>query len=239
MGEDESVSLIGQISSIGGRFKFKDHIYNVERAILDFQDPNVINPQLDVLLTTMISEYTPGVDYDIQDVHPFGEPSEREHKITVRITGKADSPIVEVSSDDASLSSEDIITLLTLGIRTGMDGTEGEAKAIASGVNILSKITGMEKKIERLIPIPKTHFQVVPAYSEEAGTIVPRIQIRWKLTDKLKLEYSSTLDQIKNEQATIEYKINDVTSITGRWDNESRLGNVDDIGIDMKWRWEF
>jgi hypothetical protein len=195
-----------------------DRELNLSRAVFDFDGP--LNPNIDVVTETKI----------------------RDFDITIRGTGTVEKPQILYSSSP-SLSEEDIILLLTLGItrREASDASSLTRSLVTS--ELLSQVTGLDEQVNRLLP-DKFKVNLITGFSEAQNSFVPKLQVKWDPSDNIRFRAASNVLALSQENsAEMLWLLEDNFSFAGSWNQqgETLFGSfsVGDLGLDLKWRLEF
>jgi hypothetical protein len=195
-----------------------DRELNLSRAVFDFDGP--LNPSIDVVTETKI----------------------RDFDITIRGTGTVEKPKVLYSSSP-SLSEEDIILLLTLGItrREASDANSLTRSLVTS--ELLSQVTGLDEQVNRLLP-EKVEVNLTTGFSEIQNSFVPKLQVKWDPSDNIRFRAASNVLSLSQENsAELLWFFDDNLSFAGSWNQQgdTLVGgfSVGDLGLDLKWRLEF
>jgi autotransporter translocation and assembly factor TamB len=99
-----NVQLSGELNTIQGRVYALDHSFQVTQGIIRFDNPNTLDPSLDITahLPTPLRDSASG---------PGGQ-----MMIVAVLTGTASKPVVTISSDPPGMSQADIATYLATNI---------------------------------------------------------------------------------------------------------------------------
>jgi len=81
-------------------------------------------------------------------------------------------------------------------------------------------------------------LRVGTGYSTLSKTTVPMVQVGWELTPYMGLEYQTSVVDSNDQKIDLEYKLNRVTTLRGRWGRNAQVP-MGDIGTDLRLRWEY
>jgi translocation and assembly module TamB len=164
--------LLGHIHLLGGQMAFRGNNYTLTRGDINFANPFLLDPDLNVEATSVISQY----------------------QVTINFSGKASKLTLSYRSDPP-LPDSDIIALLAL----GSTGEESALRSQSAGSQnygataLLSEAisSGLGGRIERLFGI--SHFRVDPFLSGTAteSNAAARVTIEQQITRGLTVTYST------------------------------------------------
>ena len=163
--------------------------------------------------------------------------TDAEYTVRVAVSGTADNPRVEFSSDDPGLSQNDILSLAALG-RTTREQSRDSSVSLGNVLSLLpSEYTGdVSQGIQTFFRIDR--FEVDPAYVRNTGTIQPRITIGKDITDRIRALASSSFGADAHNTMQLEYRITSRISLLGTWESASQSQD-DAFGGDIRFRYEF
>ena len=144
-------------------------------------------------------------------------------------------------SSEPTLSQEDIVLLLTVGMtRTELDQLQATSLGESLALNYLGATTGADRAIKQVVPIIDD-FRFGRAYSTLTGRTEPQLTIGKRLTNDIRASVTAGLSEDRELRSNIEWRLNNRLSVQGSYDNindvsSSTLGN---LGIDLRWRLEF
>jgi hypothetical protein len=99
-------------------------------------------------------------------------------------------------------------------------------------------VVGVDQKLKDIIPIPIETFRISSKYSDTLRMNVPQVQVSWKLLPNLRLNYSSSLIYSQDQKIELDYRLNQKTSLRTQWNSQAQVP-VGNLGVDIKWSWEF
>lgn len=232
-GPPASPVLIGKLQAEkASKLIFRDKIFDIQSANIQFNNPQEINPELYIAANSRI------VDYDIN--------------MLIQGTGK--NPQVKLSSVPP-LADPDIISLIALGMTTQknaeatskqqQDNTSTSLNGIAAGV--LTQIEPV-KKISQSTGV---EIQVSSSYDDTKNVSRQKFTLSKKISDKVKASATQIKGTTENTQEyALQYDLTRSVSIIGRLedrkqgDNTSSLQNQNQqnesiLGIDLEYKKEF
>ncbi|MBI5525053.1 MAG: translocation/assembly module TamB domain-containing protein [Deltaproteobacteria bacterium] len=150
----------------------------------------------------------------------------------------------------ADTSCQDATTGAEHPIRVDISGVDGDFKMnfrdsgspAYDEVKIFGCLAEMSKiDIKDMVPVSIAQldkFRVGTGYSQLSKTTVPMVQVGWKLTPYMRLEYVTSVVDSNDQKIDLEYKLNRVTTLRGRWGRNAQVP-MGDIGTDLRLRWEY
>lgn len=226
IGTPANPNLGGRLSITEGYVLYLDRKFKITEGIIDFIDPNRMNPIIDLQATASLKNYQTMV----------GTP----YEITLRISGMLDQTVITLSSDPA-LDQADILTLLTFGATrrqltsSSADGKDHTATQILlERAKTLSseQISGFaSRKLGNLfgleqITIEGNLFKFGKAWN-------PQLLASKKISDRVELIYTTTVGHMNEQNIRLEYLLTKKFSIEGQTDQQGRSG------IDLKYKLKF
>ena len=220
-GTSDQLGLVGKIDLISGTVYFKENKFRLNTTHILFDDPIEMDPKFNIDSETTVKDY----------------------KISLSLEGRLSQYNIHLSSQP-SLPETDIISLLTLG------GTRAEVEKQG-----LIDLTSLELgslffgKIQKTVQKIATQtlgitFSLTPSYSDTKHSTVPRLFIGKKLTRKMDMNFSSTLDKnaiFSEKELDLKYNINRNLSVSGFWEDHSEevVQDNSNFGVDLKMQFEF
>lgn len=224
--------LEGQIASTGRtQVLFRDRLFEVETANVEFNGSSTIDPKLYLTATTRIQTYD----------------------ISLVIQGTASNPTFRLDSQPPLLQ-EEIVSMLALGIPSSSSGVgqsdptlsssgsanEGQAATTAVATEVISQTT---KGFGDLLGV---NIQVAPDLSRDVTA--PRVILSKEITPRLTATASQTTSSNARTDVTLQYRINQKVSVVGMYQStdaeetratETAVDNQDIFGVDLQYRVEF
>lgn len=228
-GPPENPILLGRINTDKkSKVIFKDKIFDVQSGVIDFKDPNEINPDLYISATSHINEYD----------------------ITLIAQGPSKNLSITLTSIPP-LPEQDIISLIALGITSSAmeQNTQSRQQAEQVGAEIGGAVLAkpINKQLESTLGL---NLSVTSDYDSTRNISVPKITLSRKLTEKMKVSGSRPVGSSESYDLKLEYNLNNNVTAIGSF--ESR-GNNEDInnsqstrkesqsifGLDLEFKREF
>lgn len=208
-GTPSNPSLLGWISAKEGFIYFRNNKFQLLRFAVQFSDPQIIRPFLNIYAKTTVSQYN----------------------INLNLSGYIDQFNLILSSNPP-LSENELINLLVLGQQNGTKnvGIPGTSEATSF---VTGQIQGLvEERIKGITGLDL--MSVEPGISKTTGSMVPRVTIGKKLLDgKLNVTYSTSTGTTAEHVIKVEYIIRKGMSIVGLRDE---IGGISGA---VKFRFEF
>jgi translocation and assembly module TamB len=217
--------LVGSLHMTpGSRATFRGNEFLLTHAVADLTDRRRIRAQLDV----------------------HGEAQARDYQVFMHLFGPFDDPQLQLTSVP-SLTQEDIITLLSIGITSRDAAAAGlSGAATAAAAQALFSASGLDEQVKRFLPraglIRDFTLRITSAYSEGAGQVVPRAELESKLGEQLRLRYQAPISGVAKggQRAQMELKLGGRTSLQYQWDTDNPdVSSGGDHGVDLRFRWEW
>lgn len=228
--------LLGKAEVIEGKLIFKDHVFQIKNATVNFDSTTEINPSFNLSANT-----------EVGDV-----------KIQMLTSGRIDNlGKIDFTSNPAMPEAE-IISLLTVGF------TSTDAKKLSSndqnmmqqgeGTSLLlhsmdfnrdfEDKTGFQVQLDNSIN-PRQGVSALRPQSQADSAISPQITIRKKLGDRVHFSAGSTVGvgSARTNQVNLDYRVDDQTSVSGVY-YYSNSGTADtqqppSLGVDLKFQKRF
>jgi translocation and assembly module TamB len=248
-GTNQRLGLRGALRAHpGGRFHFQQSDFEVRQAVIRFDDPTRIDPNVDVTAVTEYRRYTDssaGAGAGVSTGGPTAASTGSTRggslwRITLHAFGDADNLRVDMTSEP-SLSQEDIVLLLAVGMtHAELDQLQASSVGASLALNYLGATSGADRAVKQALPIIDD-FRFGSAYSRVTGNTEPQVTIGKRLTNDLRANVTAGLSQDRELRSNIEWRLNNRLSVQGSYDNindtsSSTLGN---LGVDLRWRLEF
>lgn len=222
VGSNERIGMIGTVNALKGKMVLSGNEYNLKRGIVQLTERYRIAYNLDFVLSTVCHDTNSGLD----------------HNIDMTIGGSDENIQIHYKDNTTPPFSEtDIITCLALGSTPQKVGSQ-ENRTQDESFGIISSVVGVDQKLKDIIPIPIETFRISSKYSDALRMNVPQVQVSWKLMENLRLNYSSSLIYSQDQKIELDYKLNRKTSLRTQWNSQAQVP-VGNLGVDVKWVWEF
>ncbi len=221
-GPPDKFSLLGSVTADrDAKAIFRENIFELTSGVVNFNDPNQINPNLYVTARSRVSGYD----------------------VTLVYQGTLNKPDLLLSSSPA-LSEPDIMSLLAFGTtgQTEQSPQPGNRyQMLPTSVINANPVNNQVKKI--------TGFDVSASVDDVNSVAVPKITASRKFTPKFGVRASQSLGNTRRTEAKAEYQLSRGVSIVGSWEGQDRQEaidatarnqeNQDKFGLDLEYRFEF
>jgi autotransporter translocation and assembly factor TamB len=218
--------LSGRLSAKEGYVLYLDRKFKIERGILDFVDPNRINPIVELSA--------------VSDIRAYQTRSRIPYTVRLKINGLVDEAVVELTSEPP-LDRPDIVTLLTVGAtREEIAGKYEDGKEVTltdvlrERASELStrRISGYAaRKVGNLLGL--NEMTIEGNLFRFGRTWGPQLVASKKLTSRMELSYSTAAGNTNEQNIRLDYKLSDYFSLEGQTDQKGQSG------IDLKYRLKF
>ncbi|HXI02254.1 MAG TPA: outer membrane protein assembly factor BamA, partial [Candidatus Saccharimonadales bacterium] len=188
--------LTGRISVFeGGTFRFRDVTYTSDQGGILFDDPDKLDPLLDITATTDVKEYT----------------------ITLHATDRWSNPRFELTSQPA-LSQTDIVSLLVTGETAGTGLTVGAPAGLLADENVTQYLTAplsatLGKTVGRALGL--TSVQLQPMFVNGSADPSARLTMTKRVSPRLLFTYSDNLGTSQDEIYQFEYDLSRAWQFVG------------------------
>jgi translocation and assembly module TamB len=249
-GTNQRLGLRGALRALpGGRVHFQTNEFEVRQALIRFDDPTRVAPNVDITAVTEYRRYTDTTAGATAGATSTGGTSAASAgatrggalwRITLHAYGDAEDLKVDMTSEPA-LSQEDIVLLLTVGMtRAELDQLAASSIGASIALNALGAASGADRAVKQAIPIIDD-FRFGSAYSTVTGKTEPQLTVGKRLTNDLRASVTAGLSEDRELRSNIEWRLSNRLSVQGSYDNindvsSSALGN---LGMDLRWRLEF
>jgi autotransporter translocation and assembly factor TamB len=226
LGSPQVPNVSGRVRVEEGYLFYLDRKFTVERATIDFADPNRLNPIVDIMAGTSVTSRgrEAGVKYDV----------------ALSLSGALDELTFELVSDPP-LSKPDIVALLTLG-RTRERTAEAEAGAPGTSVGEVlwdrtkeitgKKLTGYtERKIGGLLGLGRVTIEGdLFRFDRSWG---PSLVASKKLSKRMQVTYATRVGYANEQSIQLDYRLSERFSLEAQTDQRGQSG------IDLKYKLRF
>ncbi|MDP7039436.1 MAG: translocation/assembly module TamB domain-containing protein [Myxococcota bacterium] len=221
-GTIENMGLIGTISPLWAKVKYRENTFELSRGSLNFTEEYRIFSEFDFRATTSAC----GMD------------------ILVDIEGNSDSYHIIPSGKDTqgSVNPQDALACLQFGLRLedfrGANAA-GLSDTLPGSLDALWTVSGLDEKVRKLLPAPVIdQFRLTSGWSSKSQKTTARLLIGKGIGKNMELTYSRSIEAITDQEFSLRYKLSPIATVQGTWasDNEVPVG---DLGLDLKLRWEF
>lgn len=227
------------------KLRLRSSEFTVREGLVRFDDPLRLAPKVDVRAQTEYRRYasTAASGAGAADTSTTAAATAslgQQWRINLYAHGDEENLKLDLTSDP-SLSQEDIVLLLTMGLtRAEMD--RGLASSIGEtvGLEALAALTGADKAVKTIVPIID-EFRFGTAYSSRTGRTEPTVTLGKRITDEVRATVTTGITENREVRSSIEWRLGRRMILQGAYDNtndvsSSPLGN---LGADLRWRIEF
>jgi autotransporter translocation and assembly factor TamB len=223
IGTPVNIYLGGRLIIEEGYVLYLDRKFNISKGLIDFINPNRMNPLIDIQAKAKLKSYQTLVG--------------TQYEITLGIIGPLDQPIVSLTSEP-SLEKADILSLLTFGV-TGqqmtsseINGKETTAKQIfveRAKTYSSNRISGYaERRLGKSLGLEK--ITIEGNLLNFKKTWGPQLLASKKLSDRVELIYTTTVGHMNEQNIRLGYKLSKKFFIEGQTDQRGRSA------IDLKYK---
>ncbi len=226
------LSLIGTPANpfVGGRLNIEegyvlylDRKFKISKGVIDFIDPNKMNPIINIEARAILKSYQTLVG--------------TEYEIVLSINGALDQAELKLVSEPA-LEKADIISLLTIGAtRQQLTSTSVEGKDPTTTRILLERAKSLsserisgyaERKLGNVLGLEK--ITIEGNLLNFGKTWGPQLMASKKLSDRVNLIYTTTVGYMNEQNIRLGYRLTKKFSIEGQTDQRGRSG------IDIKYK---
>ncbi len=209
-------NLGGRIELVNGYIIYLDRKFELTRGVLDFINPNAINPMLDIQATAKVKNYS--------------QPENPPYLVTITVTGYADDAKINLQSVPA-LDQANIISMLTFGTtreqlfsqdpdnyQTSLKDILLERAKLYSSQKIAGYVSG---KLTDLLGLDDVSIEGNIFDLNNGG---PQITASKKLSDRVKVTYSTKVGYLNEQSIKLDYKLTDHFYLQGQADQRGTAG---------------
>ncbi|MBI5509351.1 MAG: translocation/assembly module TamB domain-containing protein [Deltaproteobacteria bacterium] len=231
-GTTERLGLIGSLTPLWAKARYRDNVFKLERGTIDFSEEHRIYTQFDLRATTEACGM----------------------QISVDVHGNSDQYNVVPGGQDKSgaVAPQDVLACLQFGMRLrdfeaqGRPADDPQASGggalsdpmVASGLDVLWTVSGVDATVKRLLPIKLDEVRLESGWSSFFRRTTTRVLVGKDLGAKLQLKYSRALDEVDDQTVSVQYRLSNVAALRGSWLSASDVYGGD-FGLDLRLRWEF
>ncbi|MBI3449500.1 MAG: outer membrane protein assembly factor BamA [Acidobacteria bacterium] len=180
--------ITGRISVLdGGTFRFREVTYRTEGGGIDFDDPDVVDPLLDLTARTQVQAY----------------------EITLRVLGRYSKPRFELTSQP-QLPTRDVVALLVTGKTYAETYGQETGVALAAEENVgqylTAPLTGsLSNTVGRVLNL--TSVQIEPQFFNGRADPTARVTLTKRVSPKLLFVYSDSLGANQEQIYQFQYDL--------------------------------
>ena len=214
-------NMTGRLTAEEGYIMYFDREFKIQSAVLDFADPNKINPIIDLRSSTEVTG-----------------PDDTDYTINLNITGPLDTAKIAITSTP-SLDEANILSLLTVGAtREQLMGNDSQGfqaggllkdrlEQISSGA--LSNYVALG--VAGAIGLDKLSLEGnIFNFGNSAG---PTLKASEKISKRLEITYTTNVGQLNRQGVSLDYSFSKKFSVEGYTDQ------IGKSGIDLKMKIKF
>jgi len=232
VGTNERLGLLGELDSLEGRVSYLSKDFEVSSTRIQFVDPFSIRSRIEIHAGR-------------QETVDRGDEGKMAYQVELGLLGEGDDFRVSLRSNPP-LGEHDIITLLSLGVTSRDLETFRGQDLVGLGGEIMLRSFRLDERLGQLFPFPPDLIQ--PKYvrlrsrlSKKTASTTPRLEAGVKLkvlSDELDLDYSRSLYDGTDQSLELSYRLSrGVTTRLGWEDSED--ANIGDLGLDLRFSWEW
>ena len=217
-GTNQRLGLIGNATINEGRVGILGREYEFESGVIDFKDRNRFYPRYDLSLNAQAC----GASIDLT---------------LVGTLDRFDTSFVS----RPEMSDTDIVSCLVRGVRIrDLENLSGSAlSGAAAGLagEALWRFSGVDRQVRKVLPVDQ--IELTTEYSSRARLYEPRILIAKEVLEgQVRLEFSSSLFNTDDQSISAHYRVTPSLSLQSGWNSSEDMA-VGDLGLDLKYRWEW
>jgi translocation and assembly module TamB len=228
-GNPAKPSLSGTVTTDSDtKLNFKDTVFEVTSANVQFDDPNEINPRLFVTARSRV----------------------KDHDVSLQVQGTGKKPDFVLSSVPP-LAEKEIISLLALGATdTDLDkNVSSQAQASQTGLQIGSGVLKNNPLSKIVKDATGFDVQLAPSF-DDTNSAVQKIIVTRQFTPNLGVAGSRSIGKKSETEARVKYRLNDRLSVIGSWKGadyqdvseptvQSENSQNNNFGVDLEYKVEF
>jgi len=210
-------NLTGRIETTEGYIVYLDRKFEITRGVMDFTNPNVINPILDIQAET--------------DIKNYEQPDAEPYHIVFAVTGPADKATITLQSIPA-LDEANILSLITIGTTREQIFSQSPDKYDTSLKDILleraeqyssQKISGyIAGKMANIFDLDDVTIEGnLFNFGDSWG---PQLVASKQLSKRMKVTYSTRIGYLNEQSIELDYKLTDHFYLQGQADQEGNAG---------------
>ncbi|MBD3180568.1 MAG: AsmA family protein [Candidatus Latescibacteria bacterium] len=184
--------ITGRMRVEEGYIIYLDRKFKVEEGVVLFSDPEKINPDITFRAVANVTTYQ--------------RTEKTEYLIVLKITGKADDPTVELSSNPP-LPRPDIVSVLTLGVtRTQLSGQTGEVLRQRGEMLASQQISSYAgQKIGQTLGLDRV--SVTGNIFDPKGAERPELIVGKELSEEVSITYRTSVGHLNEQRVKLNWKL--------------------------------
>jgi autotransporter translocation and assembly factor TamB len=219
-GTTARTGLIGTVTPIRAKARYRDNIFTVDNALIDFIDEYRVIAQFDLIARTKACGMNIGINI-----------SGNSNQYTVLPTAQDEHGLVD---------APDILSCLQFGFRLQhFEGPNaaGVTDTLPGNFDAIWTVSGLDEKVKQLLPIKVDEFRLTSAWSSLSKRTTPTLVVGKTMGKDLNLRYSASLDEYYGQSVSLDYNLSQRTILQGGWASDTwiQMGN---LGVDIRLHWE-
>ncbi len=217
-GTNQRMGMTGSLSVLDGRVGVLGREYQFESGAIELSERDRFYPRYDLVL----------------NANACGA------RITLNLVGTLDDFDTTYSSKP-DMSDTNIVSCLVRGVKirdleTVSDDALGGVAASFAG-EALWRLSGVDRQVKKVLPVDL--IDITTAYSTRERVYEPRVLIAKEILDgRVRLEFSSSLFNTDDQSITARYRVTPELTVQSGWTSSEDI-QVGDLGVDLKYRWEW
>ncbi len=217
VGSPEQPNLTGRVSVEEGYVLYIDRKFKIKQGVVDFIDPDRLNPIIDFKAQTTVTSY--------QATEPT------PYVITLAITGPLDEVVVELASEPP-LDKSNIVSLLTLGAtRDQLSGKDAEGKDASISAVLKERAQSISsqrvagytsQKVGGLLGLDQ--FTIEGNLFSFDRSWGPQLLASKKISSRMEITYTTTVGHSNENRFRLDYWLSKHFSLEGETDQQGRAG---------------
>ncbi|HUV36757.1 MAG TPA: translocation/assembly module TamB domain-containing protein [Patescibacteria group bacterium] len=227
VGNPSRPNVAGRLTVVEGYVLFLDRKFSIERGVVDFIDPDRLNPIVDIEARTTVKTYR------AMEARPYD--------VTLTVYGPLDEAVTTLVSDPP-LERPDIVTLLTLGVtRTELTGTSETGGDISMrGVLVERAQSLTSQRVSSYISRNVGGLFGLDQISIEGNLFRfddswgPELIAAKRFSSRVEVTYRTNIGHLNERNIRLDYRLTRRFSIQGETDQYGRSGL--DLKFGLKFR---
>jgi hypothetical protein len=201
--KDSRLVLSGQLTPLSGTLIFMGRTFEIRRGYVNFYGGDEMNPSFDLLLQA-----------DVSDV-----------RVDIQLTGTADEPIVELTSDP-QMSESDIMSLLLFGTRMGdlSSSQSGLLQQRTAEVLLVFGASKLQSQMSQQLGVDIVSVQQSTRQPDQSALVVGKY-----LNTRTLLKYEQNLENAGTYLINLEY------ILTKRIKLGTFIDQASETGAEINW----
>jgi autotransporter translocation and assembly factor TamB len=217
VGSPVQPNLTGRVAVEEGYVLYIDRKFKISQGVVDFIDPDRLNPIIDFKAQTRVTSYR------------ATEPT--PYVITLAITGPLDEVVVELASEPP-LDKSNIVSLLTLGAtRDQLSGKDAEGKDASISAVLKERAQSISsqriagytsQKVGGLLGLDQ--FTIEGNLFNFDRSWGPQLLASKKISPRMEITYTTTVGHSNENRFRLDYWLSKHFSLEGETDQQGRAG---------------